>query len=334
VPRTEPALQPRLTLGGSGRGFGRKLFLCLAAVGIAWFFQAGIAGLGWIPTSSMEASLQRGDLVVITRGPYQQAHSFGRLLRRQGYGAIQRHDILVIEPPPATPRWTHPPGVGPRPLGSLSTSDLVKRVVGLPGDTVDVQGSALFINGRSEPHPSTLKEYWILNEPVESHRLALLQMGIPDIRDRGADVIAGPATANQMALLQTRGVIQGAERCSACSSITGRWIVPQKGVPVRPRGRAEAERLAWLIRTYEHQAASVNPAGHLVVNGHPVSGYPFRETYLFLAGDNRPQSTDSRETGPIPISLIRGKVVRVAVSWNEIRRTFRTDRFWTAPKGK
>jgi len=331
----DPAPQVRSLLSRPSlpRSAGKYLFLALLAIIGSWFLQSWIGGLGWIPTSSMESSICRGDLVVIYRGPYNQTAPLGRALRLRGFGDVQRHDILVVRSPHANSRWTNPPGLGSSPSAVKGTDQRVKRVIGLPGDTVDVQGNALFVNATPEFPLATLQDYWILTDPVESHRLNLFRLGIPDVKHQGTEVVAGPATAAQMELLQAQGTIRGAERCTSCAPLTGRWIVPRKGIPIVPRDRAEAERLAWLIRTYEDRPASVSPSGHLIISGVPVPGYAFQQSYLFAAGDNRPQSVDSRITGPIPFSLVRGKVVRVAVSWSDVRREIRGDRFWVALDG-
>jgi signal peptidase I len=331
--RSVPTVRSFLSRDFSLRAGGKYLILGLLVIGGAWMVQLWIAGLGWVPSSSMEAGLRRGDLVVVYRGPYEQSNPLGRALWRQGFGTVGRYDILVVQSPLLNLRWTNPPGVAGSPSADRRVDQRAKRVIGLPGDTVDVHGGTLFVNSAPERPLSTGQDYWVLDKPVESHRIDLFRMGIPDVKERGHEVVAGPATAEQMALLRTRGTIGGARRCVACFSQAGRWIVPQEDVLIAPQDRSEAERLAWLIRTYENRPASVSQAGDLVVNGIAVRGYAFQESYLFVAGDNRPQSVDSRSTGPIPFSLVRGKVIRIVASWSTVRRELRNDRFWMAPGG-
>ena len=98
----------------------------------------------YIPSASMMPGLLEGDRLVVSKYPYgwsfasisfQLAPPFeGRLLSRYP----ERGDIVIVEPN----------GV---------RTDYIKRVIGLPGDTIEVRNGRLWINGqaiRSEVMPS------------------------------------------------------------------------------------------------------------------------------------------------------------------------------------
>lgn len=63
----------------------------------------------------------------------------------------------------------------------------------------------------------------------------------------------------------------------------------------------------------------IPPVGAVVLAEHPhrpgyelvkrVSAVSRRQKLVWLAGDNREQSTDSEEFGPIPVRLVLGRVV-------------------------
>jgi signal peptidase I len=76
-----------------------------------------------IPSGSMLPTLQIGDHILVNKFLY-------------AFRPIQRGDIIVFKFPQDESR------------------DFIKRVIGLPGDTVDVRGTQVFINGRplSEPY--------------------------------------------------------------------------------------------------------------------------------------------------------------------------------------
>jgi signal peptidase I len=70
--------------------------------------------------------------------------------------------------------------------------------------------------------------------------------------------------------------------------------------------------------------------GHTFINGDPIDepwvtnfggrSYPpteIPEGYVFIIGDNRPQSHDSRAIGPVPIDDIQGRVIFVYWPLNE-----------------
>lgn len=82
----------------------------------------------FIPSGSMEPTLQVGDRVLVNKLSYD-LHS------------IHRGDVVVFKKPPND----FTPGI----------KDLIKRVIGLPGETISGQDGAVFINGHR------LKEPWL-----------------------------------------------------------------------------------------------------------------------------------------------------------------------------
>ena len=125
---------------------------------VAWFWVAlvfllinGTAGQARvIPSGSMENTLLVGDHLIMSRIGYDAGVPFTdwhvSLWRNPRRGQI------VIFKPPAAPNET----------------DLIKRVVGLPGETVDIRDGAVWINGNklretyttgpTEPAPRGLSE--------------------------------------------------------------------------------------------------------------------------------------------------------------------------------
>lgn len=108
--------------------------LVLIVLALAWLVRSFILAPFSIPTGSMLPTLLVGDYVMVGKWPYGYSrYSFplgipsfeGRIL-----GDLpERGDILVFRGP----------GEG---------GDYVKRVVGLPGDSVAVRGGMLVLNGR------------------------------------------------------------------------------------------------------------------------------------------------------------------------------------------
>lgn len=104
--------------------------LLLIVLGIHSF----IAKPFYIPSASMMPGLLEGDRLVVSKYPYGWSFSSvsfhlmppteGRILSRYP----ERGDVVIVEPN----------GV---------RTDYIKRVIGLPGDTVEVRGGRLFLNG-------------------------------------------------------------------------------------------------------------------------------------------------------------------------------------------
>ncbi|HEY8571247.1 signal peptidase I [Phenylobacterium sp.] len=91
-----------------------------------------------IPSASMEPKLFEGDYVVVTKFSYGWSHHSipfspqvfdGRLFAQ----APQRGDIAVFKTP------------------LDNRTDLIKRIVGLPGDRIQMKQGVLHINGRAAP---------------------------------------------------------------------------------------------------------------------------------------------------------------------------------------
>jgi signal peptidase I len=89
----------------------------------------------YIPSGSMEPTLMVGDRIVVSKLSLD-------------FSSIHRGDILVFRRPPSEN------------CGGAPVSDLVKRVIGLPGDHVSSNGNTIYINGHA------LNESWSHIEPL------------------------------------------------------------------------------------------------------------------------------------------------------------------------
>ena len=109
--------------------------------GLAWVllavlaFHSFIAKPFYIPSESMMPVLLKGDRLVVTKYPYGWSwvspsfhvlpHWSGRLLGHMP----QRGDVVIVTPPGRS-------------------DDYIKRVIGLPGDTIEVKGGRVILNGQ------------------------------------------------------------------------------------------------------------------------------------------------------------------------------------------
>ncbi len=116
---------------GEARGI---FWLVLAVLG----FHSLIAKPFYIPSESMMPALLVGDRLVVTKYPYGYSYvtpTFHVLPFIQGrlFGSMPaRGDIVIVTPTDAR-------------------SDYIKRVIGLPGETIEMHGGIVYINSRPVP---------------------------------------------------------------------------------------------------------------------------------------------------------------------------------------
>ena len=110
----------------------------LTLVLLAWAVRSFVFAPFSIPSSSMLPTLYIGDYLMVAKWPYGfSRYSFpygfpsfdGRLLG----GLPKRGDVVVFR---------HP----------YEDADLIKRVIGLPGDRIQVAGGKLILNGKAVAH--------------------------------------------------------------------------------------------------------------------------------------------------------------------------------------
>lgn len=251
----------------------RGLFwLILAVLG----FHSLIAKPFYIPSESMLPGLLVGDRLVVTKYPYGYSYitpTFHVLPFMQGrlFGRLpERGDVVIVTPP------------GDNRKGE----DWIKRVIGLPGDTIEVRDGVVFINGtavkRGPLHFGTIRNYGDAHQPSDDNKLTC------DARDYGPEAR-----------------VKGADGRTDCRLP----LITE----TLPNGRTY--ETVELGRTQGDFYGPVTvPAGH-----------------VFLMGDNRDQSADSRFSleggglgGPVPWENLGGRAEFVTFSvdgsatWNPL----------------
>lgn len=87
-----------------------------------------------IPTGSMENTLMVGDFLLVNKAVYGAEVPFAHV-RTPAFSDPARGDVVVFLPP-------HDPA-----------KNYVKRIVGVPGDTLEMREKALYLNGDLHPEP-------------------------------------------------------------------------------------------------------------------------------------------------------------------------------------
>ncbi|HZD71306.1 MAG TPA: signal peptidase I [Actinomycetes bacterium] len=131
--------------------------LVVLAVLLAVLFKTFLVQAFYIPSGSMEPTLDISDRVLVEKVSYR----FGEVT--DGDVVVFVHDLPGVEPESGNPVARFFSGLG-QAIGVAppSSRDFIKRVVGTPGDRIDCQRGRLYRNGRpvSEPYlaPGTTTE--------------------------------------------------------------------------------------------------------------------------------------------------------------------------------
>jgi len=109
-------------------------FVLVVAI-LAWAFRSFVAAPFSIPSGSMLPTLYIGDYIAVSKWPYGfSRYSFPFAFPSFGGRVLdnlpKRGDVVVFR---------HP----------SENSDLIKRVIGVPGDTVEIRNGRLILNGRA-----------------------------------------------------------------------------------------------------------------------------------------------------------------------------------------
>jgi signal peptidase I len=182
----------------------------------------------YIPSGSMIPTLQIGDYVVVEKWAYGARLPFTDTAQAL-WSSPKRGDIVVLLAPPGNPR----------------NDDLIKRVVAVAGDTVEIQDGHLILNGELVPSERIAGrcDYW--NKP------------------EGGEWREEPC----IDFVEQLGPHRYHTFCT----------------PYIPCGDVDRQ---------------IVPAGT-----------------VWLAGDHRDHSADSRVFGPVPVGRIKGRASMTLVSW-------------------
>jgi len=138
---------------GGGGVLEFLIILLVSFVLVFGFVRPFVVEAFWIPSASMVPTLKYGDRVLVNKFIYR-------------FTEPERGDVVVFK---SVEGGRLPPEENPigRLIGFFRNDgpdraprqDLIKRVVGVPGDEISVRGGRLFVNGEPQREPYVNKKY-------------------------------------------------------------------------------------------------------------------------------------------------------------------------------
>ena len=391
-------LKPKTT---AGEWITSILFAIVAATIVhTYFFQPFV-----IPSSSLEKSLLVGDFLIVSKIHYgartpmttvatpmvhdtipvikKKSYLFSDnfeerntslinklqlpYFRLPGFESIERNDIVVFNQPADTlldmNKFT-PDRNYYKPIDKKT--NLVKRCVGLPGDTLELRNGYVFINGEQNKLPprSHLQFSYrlTLKKPISTtgeERLFYNMLDKADIDDgfrynpNDGSFYLPAASDKAVSLLKVQPNVASIQRINRqpgeADDVFPRdpnykwnmdhfgplWI-PKEGATVQ----LNTENIALYKRAIgEYEGNKVVTRGNQIfINDEPATSYTFKQDYYWMMGDNRHNSVDARAWGFVPYDHIFGKPVFIWMSIDGLMDgiknwEFRWDRIFTTVSG-
>jgi len=312
------------------------LLLLSSTIGIKLF----VVDIYKIPSSSMENLLYAGDVIVVNklkygsrmpRSPfeipwvnlafYMNDNARARIKetwwdysRWNGTTTVRQGDVFVFN----------------------STWDknfiLIKRCVGLPGDTLNIKKGEIYTNSILFNSPKTVKNNYrfrlknkkLLNKIIDSLEIE----SQIEYDSKFSNWANAKFSIQELELLQKiecndsikKNIDAYSSQEELLKTTISQWtldnmgsiIIPKKGMTISLN--PDTFMLYRNAINQNEKSAAIEKNGRYFIKGKAVTHYKFKQNYYFMMGDNRKETSDSRCWGFLPESNIIGKVQCVLFS--------------------
>lgn len=379
------SLQPK---SGSGEWTSSILFAIVAATIVHTYFIQPFT----IPSSSLEKSLLVGDFLFVSKFHYgarvpmttvaapmvhdtipklgtksylfddhKGSNSWKNklqlpYLRLPGFEDIERNDIVVFNQPADTlldMNDFHPDRNYYKPIDKKT--NLVKRCVGVAGDTLEVRDGYVYINGKKNELPDRAHLQFSYYVQPKANQFN------PEFVKERYDITDGFGIINNQNTYYFSAISDEAlakfKNHPNVVSITPN--IKEKGVrdpnifPHHPDYNWNVDQFGPLYIPEEGKTININlnnlplykrviteyegntlqvKGNQILINGKVTDQYTFKQNYYWMMGDNRHNSIDARAWGFVPFDHVVGKPVFIWMSWDGASP--RWERFFTTVSGE
>jgi len=378
----------------SGQWVNSILFAIVAATFVHTYFMQPYV----IPSSSLEKSLLIGDFLFVSKFHYgarapmtsvaaPMVHDTIPLLKKKsylfddridkrktswknklqlpylrlpGFEKIDRNEIVVFNQPADTlldMNDFNPDRNYYKPIDKKT--NLVKRCVGVPGDSLEVRNGFVFINGVQNELPDRAQlqfSYFVqpksrtFNPNVMIDRYDITdQFGIVNqentyrfsaISDEALSKFKNHPNVESVTKLEypvgqrDPNVFPHDARYDWNMDHFGPIYIPEAGKTIEINTDV-LPLYKRLITEYENNSLRVE-GNQIYINGELTTTYTFKQDYYWMMGDNRHNSIDARSWGFVPFNHVVGKPVLIWMSFDTNGKglnKIRTDRVFSTVHG-
>lgn len=277
-------------------------------------------------------------------------------LRFPGFEDIERNDIVVFNQPADTLLDMNnfkPNRNYYKPIDKKT--NLVKRCVGVAGDTLEIRNGFVYINGKKNElpdrahlqfsyfvqpktnqfNPVFLKEryditdgFGIINNENTYYFSAISDEALAKFKDNPNVVSITPNIQEKG--LRDPNIFPHDPAYNWNVDFFGPLYIPEEGKTMA----INLENLPLYKRVItEYEGNDLKVQGNqILINGEVATDYTFKQNYYWMMGDNRHNSIDARAWGFVPFDHVVGKPVFIWMSWDGAKA--RWNRFFTTVSGE
>jgi len=227
--------------------------------------------------------------------------------------ALTKNDVVQIETP-FTENDT-----------ALKKGSFFKRIIALPGDTLSIRGSLLYINGKAEEINADLLHNYVIKfkqqkdtlffteeKDIEKYLIddsctylvTLTNTRFLDIKSKGISIVENREDSG----LYDESIFPNSPKIKWNKDFFGPLYIPKKNDTIK----LDTTNIALykkLITGLEGNSLEIKE-GKITINQTEATYYIVKQDYYFVIGDNFDNAIDSRYWGFIPKSAIRAKLIK------------------------